>query len=1132
MFKKNSIMLILVLIAILAISNVSASEITTNSSDDVNIDDNLALKSVNEDVLSDIYNNSDENGELDGYYPGFEYSNMYDDAYVNLTMPNDAKGNLVVSLYDYDENDDLITTEIGNVKVIDGKASVKLPCLELKGYEFGAKYTGRDYYVDPLEEYVKIIPKIDVSSIIWINDDNYLSFGMPEGEMLKLLAYQNDNLVTNTTIKNGSKIKLDKLTCDNFYYYLEFENMDETYYAYYDFGLEVRPDNPEFELNVTVYDVIFGTYENCVNIELPLNHYYFEDMITVIIDGDKSKAIKTDSNYCYFDAENLTSGVHTVDVICEADDYYKKATASTTFNVGYIAVNVGKTYEYNGYIYVDLIDNASGYLLLYIDGNLQDVAFTNKGDIDLSLSNITTGNHIYEIKYSGDENHAPYSKTGKLNIDYYFTFNSNNGQYYGDNNQVEVLISDYATGNVILSVDGKNCTAKINEGRAVFNLPKLTAGKYSIAITYLGNDRLGSKTIHEELEVSYEILIERGYVNLTLPENAKGNLIVRLYDENGDILLDEYDVKLVNGKASVSFADLGIGTYYVRTEYTGEDYSVSESSSPIWIEEDYSDIEISVPYTVILNQDANITIKLPDKYDKSLLNVKIIDYDINDEQIILAESNGKTNIRLPTSKLGDYMVKVAYDGNDLIDDYFVVTPLNLNIPESYSDVKLGEIISVEMPEDAKGKINLMVYDLGGNLEKEFSSSECRNGKTSVVLDNLTSKIYGVLFKYLDEKYGNYSCSMRINVVGYYSKLDFTASNNKDSTQFDINLANDASGQVVLVVNGKVYDSKVNKGVATINIPKLSVKNVKADVYYSGDEKYCPITKTADVNVKSAPVIVAQDITATCNVAKNLIITLKDDNGSLLAGKTVNVELNGRMYVETTDNQGQISIAVPTNLAPKDYVASIDFAGDGEYLPNNATVNVNVQKATSVIESSNATFTYKTSKNLIITLKDNQGSLLAGKTVNIVLNGKEYAGTTDSQGQLSFAVPTNLIPNTYDAIITFDGDDTYLSGNAAVSIKVLKLTPKLAASKATFKVKTKTKKYTITLKNNKNKAIKSKKVTLKVNGKTYKATTNKKGKATFKITKLTKKGTFKAVVKYSGDKYYKTITKTVKLTVKK
>lgn len=57
------------------------------------------------------------------------------------------------------------------------------------------------------------------------------------------------------------------------------------------------------------------------------------------------------------------------------------------------------------------------------------------------------------------------------------------------------------------------------------------------------------------------------------------------------------------------------------------------------------------------------------------------------------------------------------------------------------------------------------------------------------------------------------------------------------------------------------------------------------------------------------------------------------------------------------------------------------------------------------------------------------------------------------------------------------------------------------------------------------------VTLKVKGKTYTAKTNSKGKATFKITKLTKKGTYKAVIKYKGSNYYKKATKNTKIKIK-
>ncbi|MBQ7928742.1 MAG: right-handed parallel beta-helix repeat-containing protein [Methanobrevibacter sp.] len=191
----------------------------------------------------------------------------------------------------------------------------------------------------------------------------------------------------------------------------------------------------------------------------------------------------------------------------------------------------------------------------------------------------------------------------------------------------------------------------------------------------------------------------------------------------------------------------------------------------------------------------------------------------------------------------------------------------------------------------------------------------------------------------------------------------------------------------------------------------------------------------------------------------------------------------------------------------------------------------VELKETAITAAAVTKTYNVAKNLVITLKDDNGDNLANKTVNVTINGKTYQATTKDNGQASIAL-TNLAPKTYPTTINFAGDDTYKASNSTVKVVVKKATPKLTAKAKAFKVKTKTKKYTITLKTNKGKVLKKAKVTLKVKGKTYKATTNAKGQATFKITKLTKTGKFTATVKFAKTSYYNQVTKKVKITVKK
>ena len=237
-------------------------------------------------------------------------------------------------------------------------------------------------------------------------------------------------------------------------------------------------------------------------------------------------------------------------------------------------------------------------------------------------------------------------------------------------------------------------------------------------------------------------------------------------------------------------------------------------------------------------------------------------------------------------------------------------------------------------------------------------------------------------------------------------------------------------------------------------------------------------------------------------------------GDPLANANVAFTINGRNFTALTDENGSISF-------------DVDFDSDVYEVitvnPVSKQVNVNtilVNKIKPKLTAANVNSVYNDGKYLTVNVN-------APGTVSVVLNGKTITKTVDSKGQVK--IPITLTPKTYTATITYNGNVNYAKASTTATIKVAKATPKLTAKKATFKAKTK--KYTITLKDNRNKATKKVKVTLKVGKKTYKATTNAKGKATFKLTKLTKKGKYTAKVKFAGNNKYKAVTKSVKLTVK-
>lgn len=172
---------------------------------------------------------------------------------------------------------------------------------------------------------------------------------------------------------------------------------------------------------------------------------------------------------------------------------------------------------------------------------------------------------------------------------------------------------------------------------------------------------------------------------------------------------------------------------------------------------------------------------------------------------------------------------------------------------------------------------------------------------------------------------------------------------------------------------------------------------------------------------------------------------------------------------------------------------------------------------------------KIGKYLSFTLKDSYGEALAGKQVIIVLNNVEYKVKTNSNGVAK--VQVNIAKaGTYTATAYFMGEEGFGPAYKKVKVTVKKQTAKLTTTKKTYKANAKTKTLTATFKSAKGKAIKGKKISFKVNGKTYTATTNAKGVATVKV-KLTKKGSYTFTASFAGDSTYNKISKKAKLVIK-
>lgn len=303
--------------------------------------------------------------------------------------------------------------------------------------------------------------------------------------------------------------------------------------------------------------------------------------------------------------------------------------------------------------------------------------------------------------------------------------------------------------------------------------------------------------------------------------------------------------------------------------------------------------------------------------------------------------------------------------------------------------------------------------------------------------------------------------------------------------------------------------------------------------------------------------------AIANESDVVVVTLTDAEGNPIKGATVTYNTtSGIKGSNLTGDDGKFNIVGLTG----EFTINVTYVGNESYNPSNNSASFNFK-----LPAVKTTLTINSTEKGIVVIKvvDNENNPVANIKVKYSINnGANSTNITGSDGTISIPVTGEGEIKAY-----FEGNENYLksensykynfteatsdanetstnsTGNATSgngtstntdktntdtnkqTTKVTKKATKITAKKATFKAKKKIKKYTIVLKAGKI-AVKKVKVTLKVGKKTYKATTNGKGKATFKITKLTKKGKYTAIIKFNGNKYYKATSKKVKITVKK
>lgn len=217
--------------------------------------------------------------------------------------------------------------------------------------------------------------------------------------------------------------------------------------------------------------------------------------------------------------------------------------------------------------------------------------------------------------------------------------------------------------------------------------------------------------------------------------------------------------------------------------------------------------------------------------------------------------------------------------------------------------------------------------------------------------------------------------------------------------------------VVFTINGKQYDKVTdNEGIARIGI------NLDQGLYRSNVAFKKEASVDFEVLVVGLPVKLECYDTGFVNGDGGTYTgRLTNGNDVGLGGFTVKIDLNGKTYERTTNNEGYFGININLNIGV--YPATFTVKPYMNHVGTQTSANISVSGRESRLKVINPTL-IKGEKHEV-QLTDKNSNPIAGQEVVMYINGKRYEKFTDYKGIAWINI--NLYPGTYKNTYHFVGN---------------------------------------------------------------------------------------------------------------
>ena len=669
-----------------------------------------------------------------------------------------------------------------------------------------------------------------------------------------------------------------------------------------------------------------------------------------------------------------------------------------------------------------------------------------------------------------------YSETGKSNVDYnYFGINNDpfSNNMIGVGPSYAVNVNNY----FILCFDSEYYTTNIND------IIKINASlQLNTAIKNYQNTTFNDWNLLPKLNVTITTIIDGNPTNITKELiNGSTTIDYNFTDKKGQHLISAY----CGGQSTNVIIDIG---------------------------KKYANMTINIT-DIIYKEDAVITVNVAG-VDNLHTPTGNISYIINNEKKYTNLVNGQAKITISNLKIGNYIIKINYEGDDEYFKIFTKNSLTVRkipttLKATIDDFKIGEtgkLIARLTPEHARlHGIILIDGEQKGDALYIYGDKDTEIPVKNMALGTHNFKI----IIYGNSEYESTTATGIFKVTTYETNMTVNASDVKVGENATISIKinpGNVRGEAIISINGVNQTIFINDTITNVTLSNLNNGTYNITVYYPGDSKYSPCNASTSFKVLRNPSKITVNVTYDeINLTGTITVITTPNNCT----GTVGVYINNKFYqLNLTNGKAVFNVEYSRG---NNYIY-VYYPGDSYY--ESATWNTTITLESKVkLTGENLTISEQDNSNYTILITDLDGNPYEYALITIILENKNYTLQTNSKGIGKF--PLNLKAGTYTILAIYGktaikNTITVKPANMNIDIKDI-----LAGEIEEIKV---------TLPETATGSI-----TFVLDGKTY-VKTLKNGEAILEIPNLELgKHTLKVI--YSGDDKYTNNTKTLEFNIK-